>query len=152
MAKVFFQNESRDGAYIIKATQMIQPIKIDTALHTIRKNYPILKRCPCQITTFQDFNLDKDKLASLLDTIDQIDTLQDKEQDIIGRVYEYFLGKFALKESSGKGKGEFYTPKTIVKLIAELIEPLQRYYIRSLLWNRWYVCAVYEIYRKSQWK
>jgi type I restriction-modification system DNA methylase subunit len=42
---------------------------------------------------------------------------------LIGRVYEYFLGKFALKESSGKGKGEFYTPKTIVNLIAELIEP-----------------------------
>lgn len=38
-------------------------------------------------------------------------------------MYEYFLGKFALKESSGKGKDEFYTPKTIVNLIAELIEP-----------------------------
>ncbi len=38
-------------------------------------------------------------------------------------VSPYFLGKFALKESSGKGKGEFYTPKTIVNLIAELIEP-----------------------------
>ena len=45
----------------------------------------------------------------------------DKEQDIIGRVYEYFLSKFALKE--GKGKGEFYTPKCIVNLIAELLEP-----------------------------
>ena len=39
----------------------------------------------------------------------------------MGRVYEYFLSKFALAE--GKGKGEFYTPKTIVNLIAELIEP-----------------------------
>ncbi|NLO70686.1 MAG: N-6 DNA methylase, partial [Porphyromonadaceae bacterium] len=50
-----------------------------------------------------------------------VNTLKDKEQDIIGRVYEYFLGKFAIAE--GKGKGEFYTPKTIVKLIAEMIEP-----------------------------
>jgi len=36
-------------------------------------------------------------------------------------VYEYFLSKFALAE--GKGKGEFYTPKSIVNLIAEMIEP-----------------------------
>lgn len=39
----------------------------------------------------------------------------------MGRVYEYFLGKFAIAE--GKGKGEFYTPKTIVRLMTELIEP-----------------------------
>ena len=38
-----------------------------------------------------------------------------------GRVYEYFLGKFAIAE--GKGKGEYYTPKTIVNLIAEMIQP-----------------------------
>ena len=52
--------------------------------------------------------------------INRIDT-SDKENDIIGRVYEYFLTKFALKE--GKGKGEFYTPKSVVNLIAEMIEP-----------------------------
>ncbi len=40
---------------------------------------------------------------------------------MVGRVYEYFLSKFAIAE--GKGKGEFYTPKSIVNLIAELIEP-----------------------------
>ena len=45
----------------------------------------------------------------------------DKENDIMGRVYEYFLTKFALQE--GKGKGEFYTPKSVVNLIAEMIEP-----------------------------
>ena len=39
----------------------------------------------------------------------------------MGRVYEYFLTKFALQE--GKGKGEFYTPKSVVNLIAEMIEP-----------------------------
>ena len=38
-------------------------------------------------------------------------------------MYEYFLAKFAIKE--GKGKGEFYTPKSIVNLIAEMIEPYQ---------------------------
>ena len=60
------------------------------------------------------------KLASLLDEINRINT-DDKENDIIGRVYEYFLSKFALAE--GKGKGEFYTPKCIVNLIAEMLEP-----------------------------
>ena len=50
-----------------------------------------------------------------------INTIKDKQQDIVGRVYEYFLSKFALAE--GKGKGEFYTPKSIVHLIAEMIEP-----------------------------
>ncbi|MCL1123392.1 type I restriction-modification system subunit M [Shewanella surugensis] len=43
------------------------------------------------------------------------------EEDIVGRVYEYFLGKFAATE--GKGGGEFYTPKSIVTLIADMIEP-----------------------------
>jgi type I restriction enzyme M protein len=65
--------------------------------------------------------MDVSKLAALLDTINNIDTLVDKQQDIVGRVYEYFLSKFAIAE--GKGKGEFYTPKSIVNLIAEMIEP-----------------------------
>jgi type I restriction enzyme M protein len=65
--------------------------------------------------------MDVSKLAALLDTINNIDTIKDKQQDIVGRVYEYFLNKFALAE--GKGKGEFYTPKSIVNLIAEMIEP-----------------------------
>ncbi|WP_231560862.1 N-6 DNA methylase [Prevotella pectinovora] len=57
----------------------------------------------------------------MLDEINKLDTLKDEENDIIGRVYEFFLGKFAIAE--GKGKGEFYTPKSIVNLIAEMIEP-----------------------------
>jgi type I restriction enzyme M protein len=65
--------------------------------------------------------LDVSKLASLLDTINDIDTTRDPKQDVVGKVYEYFLSRFALAE--GKGKGEFYTPKSIVNLIAEMIEP-----------------------------
>ena len=65
--------------------------------------------------------MDVSKLSSLLDEINNIDTTKDKEQDIIGRVYEFFLSKFAIAE--GKGKGEFYTPKSVVSLIAEMIEP-----------------------------
>jgi hypothetical protein len=70
---------------------------------------------------FSRLGLDVTKLASLLDTINDIDTTKDPQNDLVGRVYEYFLSKFALAE--GKGKGEFYTPKSIVNLIAEMIEP-----------------------------
>jgi type I restriction enzyme M protein len=70
---------------------------------------------------FSRLGLDVTKLASLLDTINDIDTTKDPKQDVVGKVYEYFLSKFALAE--GKGKGEFYTPKSIVNLIAEMIEP-----------------------------
>jgi Type I restriction-modification system methyltransferase subunit len=57
----------------------------------------------------------------LLDTINNLNTLKDASHDLMGRVYEYFLLKFALKE--GEGKGEYYTPKTVVNLIKELIQP-----------------------------
>lgn len=121
MKNVFFLDEISRWSYIIKnAKQNDIALKIDTALNTIEKNNPALKGA-LPDNYFSRLALDKTKLASLLDTINDIDTLKDKEQDIVGRVYEYFLGKFALKE--GKGKGEFYTPKTIVKLIAEMIEP-----------------------------
>lgn len=49
----------------------------------------------------------------------------DQEGDVFGRIYEYFLGKFAASE--GKGGGEFFTPTSIVKLIVEIIEPYHGY-------------------------
>lgn len=97
-------------------------IKIDTALFTIEKNNPSLKGA-LPDNYFSRLNMDVSKLSSLIDTINNIDTNTDKAEDIVGRVYEYFLAKFALKE--GKGKGEFYTPKSIVNLITEMIEPYQ---------------------------
>ena len=121
MKNVFFLEETSRWSYIIKnAKQDDIAIKIDTALHTIEKNNPSLKGA-LPDNYFSRLGLDKTKLASLLDKINEVDTLLDEEQDIVGKVYEYFLSKFALKE--GKGKGEFYTPKSIVKLIAEMIEP-----------------------------
>lgn len=123
MKNVFYLEEISRWSYIIKnAKQNDISLKIDTALNTIEKNNPALKGA-LPDNYFSRLALDKTKLASLLDTINEIDTTKDEETDLIGRVYEYFLGKFALKESSGKGKGEFYTPKTIVNLMAELIEP-----------------------------
>jgi type I restriction enzyme M protein len=121
MSNVFFLDEISRWSYIIKnAKQNDIALKIDTALHTIEKNNKSLKGA-LPDNYFSRLGLDTTKLSSLLDTINEIDTLKDKAQDIVGRVYEYFLSKFALAE--GKGKGEFYTPKSIVNLIAEMIEP-----------------------------
>ena len=118
---VFFLEEESRWSYIIKnAKQNDISLKIDTALHTIEKNNKALKGA-LPDNYFSRLGLDKTKLASLIDTINDINTLDNGGHDIVGRVYEYFLKKFAIKE--GKGKGEFYTPKTIVNLIAELIEP-----------------------------
>jgi type I restriction enzyme M protein len=121
MKNIFFLPENARWSYIIKnAKQDDIALKIDTALHTVEKNNPTLKGA-LPDNYFSRLNMDVSKLAALLDTINNIDTLRDKQQDIVGRVYEYFLSKFALAE--GKGKGEFYTPKSIVNLIAEMIEP-----------------------------
>lgn len=121
MKNVFFLEEISRWSYIKKnAKQNDIALKIDTALHTIEKDNPSLKGA-LPDNYFSRIGLDRSKLASLIDKINEIDTLNNGGQDLVGRVYEYFLKKFAIKE--GKGKGEFYTPKTIVNLIAELIEP-----------------------------
>ena len=117
---VFFLPEESRWSYIMEnAKQDDIALKIDTALCTIEKANPALKGA-LPDNYYSRLHIDTAKLASLLDEINRINT-DDKENDIIGRVYEYFLGKFALAE--GKGKGEFYTPKCIVNLIAEMIEP-----------------------------
>jgi type I restriction enzyme M protein len=121
MANVFFLDESsRWNQVIKKAKQSDIALLIDTALHTIEKNNKAL-RGALPDNYFSRLGLDASKLASLLDTINDIDTTKDPQNDLVGRVYEYFLSKFALAE--GKGKGEFYTPKSIVNLISEMIEP-----------------------------
>jgi len=118
---VFYLSSESRWSYIIEnAKQTDIALKIDTALSTIEKNNPSLKGA-LPDNYFSRLNLDPSKLASLLDTINDIDTIADKENDIVGRIYEYFLGKFASAE--GKGGGEFYTPKCIVNLIAEMLEP-----------------------------
>jgi len=121
MKNVFYLPDESRWSYIqANAKQDDLALKIDTALHTIEKNNKSLAGA-LPDNYFSRLDLDRSKLAALIDTISNINTLVDKSQDVVGRVYEYFLSKFALAE--GKGKGEFYTPKSIVNLIAELIEP-----------------------------
>ncbi len=94
---------------------------IDDAMLAIEKQNPTVKA-----VLPKDFNrpsLDKHRLGELIDLIGTIG-LGDKEtrsKDILGRVYEYFLGQFASAE--GKKGGEFYTPRCVVKLLVEMIEP-----------------------------
>jgi type I restriction enzyme M protein len=70
-------------------------------------------------------SLDKQRLGELIDLIGTIG-LGDREnrsKDLLGRVYEYFLGQFASAE--GKKGGEFYTPRCVVRLLVEMIEPFK---------------------------
>ena len=121
MKNVFFLPEVSRWSFIMQnAKQNDIALKIDTALSTIEKQNPSLKGA-LPDNYYSRLSIDVSKLAALLDEINNIQTTADKENDIMGRVYEYFLTKFAIQE--GKGKGEFYTPKCVVNLIAEMIEP-----------------------------
>ncbi|KUK66669.1 MAG: N-6 DNA methylase [Parcubacteria bacterium 34_609] len=94
---------------------------LDDAMELIEKENPTLKGILPKV--FAKPNLDKSALGGLIDLIGNI-ALGDeaaKSKDILGKVYEYFLGEFALAE--GKKGGQFYTPKSIVKLLVEMIEP-----------------------------
>ncbi|MBW6520309.1 MAG: type I restriction-modification system subunit M [Desulfoarculaceae bacterium] len=121
MKNVFYLPRESRWSYVKQhAKQDDIAIKIDTALATVEKNNKVLKGA-LPDNYFSRLGLDGSKLAALIDSISNIDTVADKKEDVVGRVYEYFLGKFAASE--GKGGGEFYTPKDVVNLIAEMIEP-----------------------------
>ncbi len=68
-------------------------------------------------------SLDKVRLGGLVDIISNIGFNESaaKSKDVLGRVYEYFLGKFASAE--GKGGGEFYTPQCVVQVLVAMLEP-----------------------------
>lgn len=127
MDNVFYLPEDARWSYIqINAKQGDIAVKIDTALHAVEKNNKSLAGA-LPDNYFSRLGLDASKLSALIDTINNIDTIANQnektEEDLVGRVYEYFLGKFAASE--GKGGGEFYTPKSIVTLIADMIEPFE---------------------------
>ncbi|MDY0104853.1 MAG: class I SAM-dependent DNA methyltransferase [Lentimicrobium sp.] len=96
---------------------------IDDALEAVEKDNPKLKGILNK--TYTRLNLDNDKLGELIDHIGSIpferEDLNLKSKDILGHVYEYFLGQFASAE--GKKGGQFYTPKAIVTLIVEMLQP-----------------------------
>ena len=121
MKNVFYLPPKARWSFIkANAKQGDLAIKIDTALATVEKHNKVLKGA-LPDNYFSRLNLDASKLAALIDIINNINTVENKKEDVVGRVYEYFLGQFAAKE--GKKGGEFYTPSCIVNLIAEMIEP-----------------------------
>lgn len=100
---------------------------IDNALEEIEKSNPKLKGILNRISQYQ---LENDKLIGLINTFSDTsftkpvygsEKLSLHSKDILGHVYEYFLGQFALAE--GKQGGQYYTPKSIVTLIVEMLEP-----------------------------
>ena len=94
---------------------------LDEAMEAIEKENKDLKNVLPQV--YGKANLDKKSLGELIDLISNTDLQVENEnsKDLFGRVYEYFLGEFANAE--GKKGGQFYTPKAIVKLMVEMIEP-----------------------------
>lgn len=118
---VFYIPECARWAYIMEnAKQSDIAIKIDTALHEIEMKNPALEGA-LPDNYYSRLHMDPSGLASLLDLINGLELQIGGDKDVFGKVYEYCLRQFALKE--GKGKGEFYTPRTIVALLCELIEP-----------------------------
>ena len=123
MKNIFFLPEESRWSHIIKNSKQDDiSLIIDTALHTTEKNNPSLKGA-LPDNYFSRLNMDPSKLAALLDTINNIQTVSPEGEDVVGRIYEYFFGRFAAAE--GKGGGEFYTPKSVVNLIAEMLEPFK---------------------------
>jgi len=70
--------------------------------------------------------LDKTRLGELIDLVSTIGLggAESRSHDVLGRVYEYFLGRFASAE--GKRGGQFYTPRVVVRLLVEMLEPNER--------------------------
>lgn len=119
---VFFVPETARWQYLQdRAKQPEIGTFLDDAMDAIERINPPLKGVLPKI--YADPELNKQRLGELIDLIGTIGFRQDEHnsQDLLGRVYEYFLGQFA--DAEGKKGGQFYTPASIVKLLVEMIEP-----------------------------
>lgn len=121
----FLQNQNKvvitgeievDGKKIRSVGQLI-----DNALDAIELDNPKLKGVLNK--RYTQLQIDQAKLGELIDLIATIPFVHNalSSKDILGHVYEYFLGQFALAE--GKKGGQFYTPKSIVSLMVQMMEP-----------------------------
>lgn len=119
---VFYLTPVSRWSYLIEnAKKPDLPLLIDTALAEIEKNNDALKGA-LPDNFYSRLTMDVSKLAALVDIVNQI-KIDAHDFDLFGRVYEYFLGKFAA--SQGQKGGEYYTPKCIVRLLTEMIEPFK---------------------------
>ena len=96
---------------------------IDDAMVAIERDNPSLKDVLPKV--YAQEKLDKSSVGGLIDLIGTavLGTKEAQSKDILGHVYEYFLGEFSLAE--GKKAGSFYTPGSVVRLLVEMIEPYE---------------------------
>ena len=94
---------------------------VDRAMTAIERDNPALKEVLPK--DYARPALDKQRLGQLIDMVGNIRVgdAEARSRDVLGRVYEYFLSQFASAE--GKKGGEFYTPRCVVKLLVEMLEP-----------------------------
>ncbi len=119
---VFFVPETARWSYLQSQAKLPTIGKtVDDAMDTIERDNPSLKDVLPKV--YARGNLDPASLGGLIDLIGNI-ALGDakaRSADLLGHVFEYFLGEFALAE--GKQGGQFYTPRSIVELLVEILEP-----------------------------
>jgi type I restriction enzyme M protein len=96
---------------------------LDSAMDVIEKENLSLKGILPKV--YAKKNIDPASIGELIDLVSNIDlqTTKDRSADVLGHVFEYFLGQFALAE--GKNGGQFYTPKSVVELLVTMLEPYQ---------------------------
>lgn len=119
---VFFVPQTARWSYLHSRSKLPSIGKdLDDSMEAIEKENLTLKGILPKV--YARPNLDKASLGGLIDMIGNIalGTEAAKSKDLLGRVYEYFLGEFANAE--GKKGGQFYTPKSIVRIMVEMIEP-----------------------------
>ncbi len=94
---------------------------VDEAMDAIEKDNPSLRGVLPKV--YAQEKLDKQSLGGLIDLISNagLRSKEHKGKDLLGKVFEYFLGEFAMAE--GKKGGQFYTPASVVKLLVEMLEP-----------------------------
>lgn len=118
----YLPEESRWSTLVDNASQNDIAVRIDTAMARAEEANPSLKGA-LPLGFFATLGAEIRSIKTLIDSINDITPERFHEEDLIGRVYEYFLQSFAV--GSSKEDGEFYTPACVVQLIAELIEPYE---------------------------
>lgn len=120
---VFYVPSSARWAYLQHQRAKLPTIgkDIDDAMDAIELDNPSLKGVLPK--DYARPALDKKRLGELVDLIGNVgfNAPGQNSKDLLGRVYEYFLGMFA--DAEGKRGGQFYTPESIVKLLVEMLEP-----------------------------
>lgn len=111
--------EARWDGLVENAKQPNIGLLVDEAMEAIERDNPTLKGVLPK--NYAREALDKRRLGELIDLFTNISFQTDNSKDLLGQVYEYFMGMFA--DSEGKHGGEFYTPRSIVKLLVEMLEP-----------------------------